>query len=53
MIFNNKEPWLKKSGNEEFGVPVGCFDGAKVCQLVGVYILHLLRNVMRKENVGL
>ena len=53
LLFNNKEPWLKKSGNEEFDVPMGYFDGAYVCELVGVYILHLLRTVMRKENVGL
>ena len=53
LLFNNKETWLKKSGNEEFDVPMGCFDGAEVCELVGVYILHLLKTVMRKENVGL
>ena len=53
LLFNNKEPWLKKSGNEEFDVPMGCFYGAEVCELVGVYILHLLRTVMRKDNVGL
>ena len=53
LLFNNKEPWLKKSGNEEFDVPMGYFDGAYVCELVGVYILHLLRTFMRKENVGL
>ena len=32
---------------------MGCFNGAEVCELVGVYILHLLKTVMRKENVGL
>ena len=48
-----EEPWLKKCGNEEFDVPMGYFDGAEVYELVGVYILHLLRTVMRKENVGL
>ena len=53
MFFNNEKPWLKKSGNEEFDVPMGCIDGAEFCELVGVYILHLLRTVMRKENVGL
>ena len=53
MLFSNKEPWLKKSGNEEFDVPMRSFDGAEVCELVGVYILHLLRTFMRKENVGL
>ena len=43
----------EKSGNEEFDVPMGCFDGAEVCDLIGVYIMNLLRTVMRKENVGL
>ena len=43
----------EKTRNEEFDVSMGCFDGAEVCELVGVYILHLLRTVMRKENVGL
>ena len=28
LLFSNKKPWLKKSGNEEFDVPMGCFDGA-------------------------
>ena len=31
---------------------MGRFNGAEVCELVGVYILHLLRTVLRKENVG-
>ena len=30
-----------------------CFNGAEVYELVGANILHLLRTVMRKENVGL
>ena len=53
LLFNNKEPWLKKSGNEEFDAPVGCFDDAEVCELVRVYIFHLLKTVMIKDNVGL
>ena len=28
LLINNKEPWLKKSGNEEFDVPMECFDGS-------------------------
>ena len=53
LLFNSKETWLKKAGNEELDVSLGCFDGAEVCELVGVFILHLLKTVMRKENVGL
>ena len=56
MNYNNNVTFtliylLKKSG--EFDVPMGCFDGAELCELIGVYILHMLRTVMRKENTGL
>ena len=47
LLFNNKEPCLRKSGNEEFDISMGCFDGAEVSKLVAVYILHLLRTVTR------
>ena len=30
-----------------------CFDGVEVCELAGLYILHVLRAVLRKENIGL
>ena len=30
-----------------------CFDGADVWKLFGVYILRLLRTVMRKKSLGL
>ena len=42
-----------KSGDKEFDVPMTCFGGAKVDDVVGVYILHLLRTFVRKEKVGL
>ena len=32
---------------------MGCFDGVEVYELVAVCVLHLLRTVMRKENVVL
>ena len=41
-----------KSGEEEFDVPMRCFDSAKVCEVAGVYILHLLRTFMRKKKIG-
>ena len=39
-----------KSDEEEFDVPMRCFDSAKVCEVAGIYILHLLRTVMRKKK---
>ena len=30
LLFLNTEPWVKKSGTEDFNVPIGCYDGAEV-----------------------
>ena len=48
----NNHGW-RKQGTENFDVPMGCYDGAEVCELVGCYILNQLSTVMRKELVGL
>ena len=53
LLFNDSKPWLKKFGNEDFDVPMGCFDGAEVCELVGSLILTKLCDVLQRENVGL
>ena len=53
LLFNNSKPWVKKTGNENFDVPMGCYDGAEVCELVGTYILNKLKNITNKENIGL
>ena len=53
LLFNDSKPWFKKFGNEDFIVPVGCFDGAQVCELVGSFILTKLCDVLQTENVGL
>ena len=53
LLFNNGEPWVKKVGNEEFDVSMGWFDEAEIWEQVGIYNLHQLKNVIRKENAGL
>ena len=53
LLFNNNEQWVKKAGEENFDVPMGCYDDAKVCELVGIYILKKLKNITSKENIGL
>ena len=30
LLFNEKIPWVKKDGSEDFDVPMGCFDRAEV-----------------------
>ena len=56
FLFCDGQPWTK-IGNENFDVPMGSYDGAEVCELVGLYILHKLTNgkeaVFEKEKVGI
>ena len=53
LLFQNSEPWVKKSGTEDFYVPMGCYDGAEVCELVGSYMLNQLKHDVNKESIGL
>ena len=39
LSLNEGIPWAKKEGNEDFDVPMGCFDDAEICELVGSLIL--------------
>ena len=53
LLFNKNQLWVKKSGNEEFDVPIGCFDRAELCERIGIYILMKLQSALRKDNAGL
>ena len=53
LLFNANEAWKKKSSLSCFDVTMGSFDGAEVCELVGLHILSLISNRIPKENVGL
>ena len=48
LLFNSNKPWMKKTG-ENFEKATGSFDGAEICELVGLFLLDRLG----KENVGL
>ena len=52
LLFNNGEPWVKKE-DESFDVTMGAYDGAEVCELVGIYLLSILSQKIDKENIGL
>ena len=52
LLFNGGETWVKQQG-ENFDVTQGSYDGAEVCELVGVYILSKLDSVFGRSKVGL
>ena len=53
LLFNEKNPWVKRCGDEDFDVPMGCYDGAEVCELVGFYLLKKVSNIVDKKSIGL
>ena len=57
FLFNNGEPWVKKGEKENFDVAMGSYDGAEICELVGLYLLHQMTSgkepIFKVEDVGL
>ena len=53
LLYNNNEPWEKKNTESCFDVTMGSFDGAEICELVGIHILSLLSNKLDKQSSGL
>ena len=55
FLWYKNQPWKKKV-NPEFDSTMGSFDGAEVCDLIGLYILHIITSSglgIRKEELGL
>ena len=53
LPFSENDPWVKKTGGEDFDVTMGCNDGAETCETVGIYMLSRLNNIMKRDNIGL
>ena len=52
LLFSNNSAWSKKDGNL-FDVSMGSFDGAEVCELVGLFILHQMKDAFPSIDFGL
>ena len=52
FLFDKTSVWVKKD-NSDFDMAMGSYDGAEVCELVGLYLLNLLTNEFGKNNIGL
>ena len=53
LLFNKDGTWVKKGDDTLFDVTMGSFDGAKICELVGLYLLDKLSSLIGRKNVGL
>ena len=52
FLYCEKECWVKKSTGT-FDITMGGFHGAEVCELVGLYLLSQLSEIIPKEFIGL
>ena len=53
LSFHEGAPWVKRSNNEDFDVPMGFYEGAEVCELVGAFLLKNLSQDIDKTSVAL
>ena len=44
---------VKKEGDEDFDIPMGCYDGAEICELVRIHIQNKLCKLMNKKDFRL
>ena len=52
LLYNNGIPWVKKEGHG-FDVTMGAYDGAEICELIGILLLSLIGKKYCSENSGL
>ncbi len=52
LLFNKGTTWVKKDNNM-FDVTMGSYDGAEICELVGLFILKQLTTKYEKDSIGL
>ena len=53
LLFNNEKPWVERNNQSMFDVTMGSYDGAEICELVGLFILNELSKALGKDRVGL
>ena len=53
LLFWQDRTWVKIEGDEDFDIPIGCYDGVEIYELVGIYIQNKLYNLMNKKDFGL
>ena len=52
LLFSADGVWIKHSGSL-FDVTMGSYDGAEICELVGLFLLSKLSNIIHIDNIGL
>ena len=52
LLLTNEKPWMKIEGSP-FNVTIWAYDGAEVCELVGIFVLKKISEKYDKNDIGL
>ena len=52
-LHHNNCTWVKKNNDSEFDVTMGSWDGAETCEIVGLYLLNELKEIININDIGL
>ena len=52
LLFHSNQPWNKRD-SDTFDVKIGAYDGAEICELVGIIMLPLLSKKYSSNNISL
>ena len=52
LLYNN-DIWIKKNNSDKFDIPMGSLHGAEACELVGLYLLEQLKDVLNTGEYGI
>ena len=52
LLFHSNQPWIKRD-SDTFDVTTRAYDGAEICELVGIFMLSLLSKKYSSNNIGL
>ena len=56
LLFSSNEEWIRKKEDgrgDVFDVTMGCFDGAEICEVVGLYLLNEIQMKLGSADIGL
>ena len=52
-MYHNGDPWVKKNTSVEFDITMSSYDGAEVCEIVGLFTLDMLSKLFEKDSISL
>ena len=53
ILYHNEELWIKKGDSDNFGNPIGSFDGAKLSEFIWCLLLYNVNSIIDPCNRGL